>query len=104
MIIAIDIDGVLCIEVPVKPGMTTKEIQDHYRTAIPIKKNIRKINKLGKKNVIVIFTSRWPEDKEITENWLKENKVSHHELILGKPYFDIYIDEKKKILGVEELE
>jgi len=85
--IAIDLDGVLCKET--KP----------YVEAKPIKKNINKTNKLAIENKIIIFTSRRICDKKLTEKWLSDNEVCYDKLILGKPKFDIYIDEKRKIQG-----
>ena len=32
--------------------------------------------------------------RKLTENQLKKWKVKYHNLILGKPSFDIYIDDK----------
>ncbi len=86
-IIYIDLDGTLCIEL--KP----------YKNCKPILKNILKINELYKNNYIVIWTARRVSDRNLTLQWLKKFNVKFHKLILGKPKFDIYIDEKEKLEG-----
>jgi uncharacterized HAD superfamily protein len=87
MKICIDMDGVICEEI--KP----------YSKAKPIKKNIKKIEKLFSDNKIIIWTSRRKSDRVITLKWLRDNQVPFDELIMKKPKFDIYVDEKHKVQG-----
>jgi len=78
-----------------------------YNIAIPIKSRIKRINKLyDKGNIIKIFTSRYMGKyngnvelikkkfykKTVTQlnNW----GLKYHELIMGKPIFDIFVDDK----------
>jgi 7-cyano-7-deazaguanine synthase in queuosine biosynthesis len=88
----VDIDGIL-----------TKEIEGHeYHKRTPNHENIAKINKLHREgNKIVLWTSRYLEDKEVTKKWLLLYDVRYDELILGKPQYDFIIDDKTKL--VEEL-
>ena len=84
---SIDIDGTLCTE------------QCEYKDALPIIKVIKKINKLYKSgNKIILFTSRGYTSKKdwrpLTEDQLKKWNVKYHELHLGKPFADFYIDNK----------
>jgi carbamoyl-phosphate synthase large subunit len=86
-IYCIDIDGTICTELC------------EYKDAIPITKVINKINLLyDDGNYIKLFTARGSKSKtnwrELTEKQLKEWGVKYHELILGKPYADYYIDNK----------
>ena len=80
---------------------------NHYLRSKPIKKNIEVVNKLYKKGfVIKIFTSRFMgrsnENVEkakkkgllITIKQLKKWKISYHKLIMGKPSYDLLIDDK----------
>lgn len=43
---------------------------------------------------IIIYTSRWEQDREVTEWWLKAHQIPFDKLILGKPLADIYLDDK----------
>ena len=96
-IICFDIDGVICTQV--KNG--------DYENAIPNKKEISVINKLYKKNYkIILFTSRYMGRSKgnfklahkigyrFTYNQLKKWKLNFHKLIMGKPSYDIIIDDK----------
>lgn len=93
--ICFDLDGVICL---------TKK--NNYKLSKPIKKNINFINKLYKKHKIIIFTSRFmgrnndvqkkavKQGYKFTSNQLKKWKLNYSKLILGKPSYDIYIDDK----------
>jgi len=96
MTYVVDIDGTLCT---ITDG--------DYKKAKPIKKRIDKINKLFKEgNIIVLHTARgmgrfrgnaWKSHHEfllLTESQLKKWGVLYHELIMGKPSGDFYIDDK----------
>tara|TARA_X000001036_G_scaffold286202_1_gene265889 strand:+ start:150 stop:509 length:360 start_codon:yes stop_codon:yes gene_type:complete len=93
--ICFDLDGVICL---------TKK--NNYKLSKPVKKNINFINKLYKKYKIIIFTSRFmgrnndvqkkaiKQGYKFTSNQLKKWKLNYTKLILGKPSYDIYIDDK----------
>jgi capsule biosynthesis phosphatase len=96
MIYVFDIDGTIC-----------NNTYGNYEQAIPTVNRIELINKLyddGHK--IVFFTARGMKTlnsniKEVykkyfsfTELQLKSWKVKYHELKLGKPAGDIYIDDR----------
>jgi len=94
---AIDLDGTLTDTGPEKftKDMSPEEVRDVYYKAVPIKKNINIVNNLyDSGNVIIIHTSRYEEDRGLTINWLKENNVKYHHLVLGKPRADHYVDDK----------
>ena len=95
--ICFDIDGVVCT-------ITKKNI---YTKSKPIKKNIKIINLLYKKNYFVIlFTSRfmgrnnddakkaYKMGYKLTTKQLKKWGVNYHKLIMGKPSFDLIVDDK----------
>jgi len=94
MIYCFDIDDTIC---------KTKGL--NYEEAEPIKSRISKINNLyDQGNTIIFFTARgyvtkidW---KKLTQKQLKEWGVKYHELILGKPHADVYIDDK----GIKDLD
>ena len=95
-ILCFDLDNVICV---------TK--RNFYKQAKPKKNIIKLINKLYQKDyVIKVFTSRFMgrsnEDTKkaktlgykFTYNQLKKWKLSFHFLILGKPSYDVYVDDK----------
>lgn len=95
-VIAIDLDGVLCEEGKwdIKSMVTRK----------PLVENIKKINRLyDEGNIIVIWTGRREEDRIPTEAWLKLNRVKYHYLVMQKPYYELIIEEKKKLLAIEDV-
>ena len=91
-----DIDGVIC-----------NTSGRNYSKSKPIKKSILKINKLYEKgNYIKIFTARYMgrnnENIKLAKNQgyiktlsqLKKWKLKFHILIMGKPSFDVFVDDK----------
>ena len=95
-IFCFDLDNVIC--------STTK---NYYKKSKPIDENIKTINKLYEKgHTIKIFTSRYmgrsnentKKAKQLghslTVKQLKSWNVKYHKLIMGKPSFDIIIDDK----------
>ena len=98
-ILCFDLDNIIC---------RTKK--NYYKRSIPIKKSIKFINFLYENNYYIkIFTARFmgrnsdnvlkakKQGFQFTKKQLKKWKVNYHELILGKPSFDIFVDDK--ILG-----
>lgn len=70
---------------------------------------IEVINKLSKKNNIIIITARWDKENgiiaKITEEWLKRNKVNYTKLFIGQLdkrkiaeecNIDVFIDDSYK--------
>jgi len=101
MRIVFDLDGVIC---------ELKKPSESYADVIPKNDVIEKMRDLKKDgHYLIIHTGRHMRTCDgdvtkviekigkITEDWLKEWKVPYDELIFGKPYADIYIDD----LGIE---
>lgn len=89
MIIYVDIDETIC---------RSPEDRD-YSKAIPITSHIHKINELyDAGNTIVYWTARGTGSgidwREVTEKQFKKWGVKHHGLKLGKPIYDLFIDDK----------
>lgn len=95
-IICFDIDGVIC---------STKK--NFYLKSKPKKKIINLINTLYNKGFYIkIFTARYmgrsrensliaeKKGKKLTLKQLKNWNVNYHQLIFGKPSYDIFIDDK----------
>tara|TARA_X000000368_G_scaffold199442_1_gene157524 strand:- start:12204 stop:12500 length:297 start_codon:yes stop_codon:yes gene_type:complete len=88
LIYCFDIDDTIC-----------KTEGQNYSESLPIYNRIKIINKLyDEGNTIIFFTARGYVTKidwrELTLNQLQEWNVKYHELILGKPHADIYVDDK----------
>lgn len=84
----IDLDNTLC----------TTNNKD-YKNATPIQQRIDYVNNLKKEgHKIVIWTARGSlsgiDYKEITINQLNSWSLEYDELLMGKPDYDIYIDDK----------
>jgi len=83
-----DLDNTLCIT-----------NGNDYKNSIPIKERIDYVNKLKLDgNTITIWTARGSKSgidyKELTVNQLSDWNVIYDNLLLGKPDYDIYIDDK----------
>ena len=88
MIIFVDIDNTICL---------TKN--SDYINSIPILDNITIINDLyDKGHDIIYWTARGGKSgidhTELTKKQLKEWNCKYHELKMGKPSYDIFIDDK----------
>ena len=89
MIIYVDVDETVC---------QTPEDRD-YSKAVPMKKNIKKINELYYNgHTIVYWTARGTVSgidwTEVTTKQLNEWGAKYHAVKLGKPHFDLYICDK----------
>ena len=89
MIIYVDIDETICTSVK---GLD-------YGSAKPIHERIEKINDLYKKgNTIIYWTARGTKTgidwSDVTRKQFAKWGVLHHEIRFGKPYYDLFIDDK----------
>ncbi len=89
MLIYVDIDETIC---------ESPEDRD-YTKAQPIKKRIEKINKLfDEGNTIVYWTARGTmtgiDWYQVTQKQFDIWGVKYHDLKMGKPAYDLFIDDK----------
>ena len=85
MQIIIDIDGTIC----------TEERTYSRSLAKPLPGAIESVNKLfSEGHTIIFYSARSWMEYEITSDWLKRNGFLYHQLILGKPIGDIWIDDR----------
>jgi hypothetical protein len=89
MVIYIDIDDTICYS-PNKPD---------YTDSTPILENIEKANKLYEQgHTIIYWTARGTRTgkdwRKVTEDQFEKWGVKYHEIQFGKPYYDIFIDDK----------
>lgn len=78
-VVAYDLDGTICKEMQ----------QRQYRDAELLFNPPRKPNEYR-----VIYTSRLEVDREITERWLRENRVPYDCLLMGKPAYATLVDDR----------
>lgn len=88
MNIFIDLDNTLC-----------STNNSDYENSKPIIERINKVNKLKEEgNYITIWTARGSKSgldhTELTKKQLNEWNINFDKLILGKPSYDLYIDDK----------
>ena len=83
-VVFVDIDGVL----------TTSGNGLDYENKVPNLKNIEKLKDIDA--VRVLWTSRRETDRPVTEAWLARHGVVYHSLLMEKPNFRIFYDDKAK--------
>lgn len=90
----VDLDGTICIV-----DATCKNTVERYKAAQPIWERIRRVNALyDEGHTITYWTARGSESgldlEELTKAQLLEWGCKFHALLLGKPVYDLYIDDK----------
>lgn len=89
MKICIDLDGVIVKE---DEKLTPPERYEYAELIEGAKKFLDWMNE--KDFLVVIYSSRWEKDRDITEKWLKRHGIRYDSLVLGKPRADYYIDDR----------
>ena len=85
MRICIDIDGVLA----------EGDSWPYYATCLQVKGAAASIQELlAAGHYIVLHTSRFEEDRAVTRKWLRDHQILYDQLIMDKPFADVYIDDK----------
>ena len=92
MIIYVDIDDTICY-------YDNSNNKLNYKNAIPYPKRIQKVNKLyNEGNIVVYWTARGSKTGinwfQITFKQLEKWGCKFHELKMGKPVYDLFIDDK----------
>ncbi len=99
--ISVDIDGTLTKEVFGLEETDFETWEELYKNRTPRKDVIKLINILFKFGTITIYTSRYEEDRKVTEEWLNFHNVKYDKLLLDKLRTDVYIGDDA--MNVEEL-
>lgn len=91
MIIYVDIDDTIC--------HYDNSLEKNYNNAIPYLERIEKINKLyDEGNTIIYWTARGTVTQinwfNVTLTQLNKWNCKFHELRMGKPAYDLFIDDK----------
>lgn len=100
--VCFDLDDTICF-----PNHEESSAIYKYAWATPNWPVIQRMQEIDKAGIhIIIYTARRMlthkgnvelirlEVEQLTVNWLKRHKVPYDELIFGKPYADVYIDDK----------
>ncbi len=85
MQIIIDLDGTICSE------------ERTYSRSLAVLKPMAKetINQLyDAGHTIIIYSARTWMEFEMTTHWLHANGIKYHQLIMGKPIGDVWIDDR----------
>jgi len=83
-----DIDGTICTNT-----------EGDYEHAVPFKDVIEKVNRLyDEGHKIIYYTARGSTTgidwHDLTRKQLEDWQVKYHELVMGKPTADVYVDDK----------
>ncbi|MBP1614920.1 MAG: Haloacid dehalogenase-like hydrolase [Bacteroidetes bacterium] len=85
MQIIIDMDGTIC----------TEERTYSRCLAQPKENAVESINRLyDGGHTIIIYSARTWMEFEMTTAWLKDHGVKYHQLMMGKPIGDVWIDDR----------
>ncbi len=85
MQIIIDLDGTICTEERTFSRSLAKPKENAIET-------VNKLFDLG--HTIIIYTARTWMEFEMTTDWLKKNNIKYHQLFMGKPVGDVWIDDR----------
>lgn len=89
MIIALEIDDI--VSTPLSNSYALNEV--HECKIIPgAKEALEKLKKLN--HTILIYSKRDVSLIMDTEVWLQKNKIPYDQILLGKPRYDILLDDK----------
>ena len=97
-VIYVDIDSTICECLDdSKPGKIY--IQPDYSECLPYRKRIDKINKLYDEGCYILYwtargTCTGIDWTELTTKQLNSWGCKYHKLILKKPFYDLFIDDK----------
>lgn len=86
---------ILCFDID---GVLTNETEGHdYENRTPFVPNVELIKRAYKQRSrfkIMIFTSRYEIDYDVTVSWLTKHEIMFDEIIFGKPTYDLFLDDK----------
>jgi hydroxymethylpyrimidine pyrophosphatase-like HAD family hydrolase len=88
MKIVFDIDGTICEEHPTFEKCMASVIPGALEM-------VNKCYDIG--DTIIFYTGRGWAEYNMTKDWLDRNGFKYHQLICGKPLYDIWYDDRSKI-------
>ncbi len=85
MQIVIDVDGTICTEEKTYSRSMAKVIKDA----------VESVNNLyDDGHTIILYSARSWQEYEMTEDWLKRHNFRYHQLVMGKPIGEVWIDDR----------
>jgi uncharacterized HAD superfamily protein len=84
-VIGVDLDGVLCSE----ERTFERSLATLEPGALEFTKDARQQG-----HTVIIWTARGWEQYRLTIDWLVQHGVEFDQLIMGKPIFDVFIDDR----------
>lgn len=85
MRLIIDLDGTLCSEEKTYSRSLAKPL-DGARSAL------ERLHDAG--HTIILYTARTWMEYEMTVDWLTRHGFKYHQLVMGKPIGDVWIDDR----------
>ncbi len=85
MQIIIDLDGTICREM----RQFSRCLAEPWLDAV---ETVNKLYEAG--HTIIIYSARTWAEYEMTTDWLKRYGVKYHQLFMGKPVGDVWIDDR----------
>lgn len=85
MNIVVDLDGVICTEEKTFDRALAKEI-DGARDAL--------VGWRIAGHTVTIYTARSWAEYRMTSEWLKDHRMPYDILMMGKPVYDVWIDDR----------
>lgn len=84
-VIGIDLDGVICSEEKTFEKPLAQLNPGAYEF-------FKEAKELG--HTLVIWTARGWEQYKVTSHWLDIQGIEYDQLVMGKPIFDVFIDDR----------
>lgn len=96
MQIIIDLDGTICSE----------EKQFSRSMAKPLPGAVEQLSRLHREgHTLIIYSARGWQEYEMTCEWLGRHEIPYHQLVMGKPIGDVWIDDRAiRFEGWEKVE
>lgn len=85
MQIIIDLDGSICTE----ERTYSRSMAQPLAGAV---ESIKRLHEAG--HTIIIYSARSWQEYEMTVHWLITHGIPYHQLIMGKPIGDVWIDDR----------
>lgn len=93
VVAVVDIDGVVADEG--EERVYSEEAGWPYDRCVVIEAGRDLVRGLYKSGVRIVFhTARPAVDRDVTKKWLARHDIPYHELVMGKPLGDVYLDDR----------
>ena len=92
MQIIIDLDGTICREMRQFSRPLAEPLPGAVETVVMLCGAVNELYDRG--NTIIIYSARTWAEYEVTVDWLRRHGVKYHQLMMGKPVGDVWIDDR----------